>query len=49
VVERTVAGPGSVIWADARVRDAVLAEGARVAAGAAIEGEGVRPGAVAEA
>jgi mannose-1-phosphate guanylyltransferase len=45
----TLAGPRAEVGRGASVRDAVLAEGARVAPEAVLEGEGVRPGAVAGA
>jgi NDP-sugar pyrophosphorylase family protein len=48
-VDGTLAGPGAEVGPGASVRDAVLAEGARVAPGSVVEGEGVRPGAVAGA
>jgi NDP-sugar pyrophosphorylase family protein len=45
----TLAGPRAQVGQGASVRDAVLAEEARVAPEAVVEGQGVRPGAVAGA
>jgi mannose-1-phosphate guanylyltransferase len=45
----TLAGPRAQVGPGASVRDAVLAEEARVAPEAVVEGQGVRPGAVAGA